>query len=122
MEIHLSIYPIYQNMPVRLCDNQLLWSLHWLLKLGSHCQVGSSSMALSQTQGTDQVQALADISHSALCCQSNDTHASIANTPKSEQLGGTPTIPPSYIRGGAVVQECGEGQTDRQTAYASREM
>ena len=35
---------------------------------------------------------------------------------------GTPTIPPSYIRGRAVVQECGEGQTDRQTAYASREM
>jgi len=33
--------------------------------------------------------ALADISRSALCCHSNDTHASIANPPHSAQLDGT---------------------------------
>jgi len=31
------------------------------------------------------------------------------------QLGGTPTVPPTYIRVRAVVWECGEGQTDTQT-------
>ena len=35
----------------------------------------------------------------------------IANPPNSAQLGGTPTIPPSYIRVRAVVWECGRGQT-----------
>jgi len=60
-----------------------------------------------------QVQALADISLSDLCCHSN-----IANpptSPTSAQLEGTPAIPPSYIRVRAVAWECGDGQTDRQT-------
>ena len=61
------------------------------------------------------VQALADISHSALCCHNNETHAPIANSPNSAQLGGTPTIPPSYIWVHAVVWECDDEQTDRHT-------
>jgi len=40
--------------------------------------------------GIQQVQALADISRSALCCHSNETPAPIANPPNSAQLGGTP--------------------------------
>jgi len=34
---------------------------------------------------------------------------------------GTPTIPPSYIRVRAVVWECGEGQTDRETHTDARD-
>jgi len=40
--------------------------------------------------GTEQVQALADISHLALGCYSNETRAPIANLPNSAQLEGTP--------------------------------
>jgi len=43
--------------------------------------------------GIQRVQALADISRSALCCHSNETHALIANLPNSAQLEGTPYIP-----------------------------
>ena len=43
----------------------------------------------------------------------------IANLPISTQLGGPPTIPPSYIRVHAVVWECSEGQTDTQTGVAN---
>jgi len=63
-----------------------------------------------------RVQALGDISHSALCCHSNKTRAPIANPPNGAQLDDTPTIPPSYIRVRAVVWDYGEGQTDTQTA------
>jgi len=54
-----------------------------------------------------------------VCCHSNKTRAPIANLPNSAQLVGTPTIPASYIRVHAVVWECGEGQTDTQTAVAN---
>jgi len=46
---------------------------------------------------------------------SNATRAPIANPPNSVQLGGTPTIAPSYIRVRPVVREWGEGQTDTHT-------
>jgi len=36
--------------------------------------------------GIERVQALADISYSALCCHSNETRAPIANPPNSAQL------------------------------------
>jgi len=36
--------------------------------------------------GIERVQALADISRSELCCQSNETRAPIANPPNSAQL------------------------------------
>jgi len=65
--------------------------------------------------GIERIQALADISRSALCCHSNETRAPTANSPNNAQAEGTPTIPPSYIRVRAVVWECCEGQTDRQT-------
>jgi len=40
--------------------------------------------------GIERLQALADISHSALCCHSNKTRTRIANPPNSAQLEGTP--------------------------------
>jgi len=57
------------------------------------------------------VQALADISRSALFLHSNETCAPTANPPNSSQLDGTPTIAPTYIRIRVVVWECVEGQT-----------
>jgi len=53
--------------------------------------------------GIERVQALDDISRSALCCQSNETCAPTANPPDSAQPEGTPTILPTYIRVRAVV-------------------
>jgi len=41
-----------------------------------------------------RVQALADISRSAPCCHSNESHAPIANPPNSAQLDRTPYHPP----------------------------
>jgi len=41
----------------------------------------------------EQVQALADISLSALCCHNNETCALIANPPNSAQLEGTLPFP-----------------------------
>jgi len=58
--------------------------------------------------GTERVQALADISGSALCCYSNETHALTANPPNNAQ---PLTIPTTYIRVHAVVWECSKGQT-----------
>jgi len=81
--------------------------------------------------GIQRVQALDDISRSALRCHSNEARAPIANPPNTAQLEDTPTIPPTYIRVRAVVWECGEGQTDRHTdrqthtktrVYDSRQM
>jgi len=63
-----------------------------------------------------------------LCCQGNEIHAPIANPPCIAELGGTPTVPTSYIQVSAVVWECGEGQTDTHDQYTfhvvydSREM
>jgi len=51
----------------------------------------------TQLPGIERVQALADISRSALCSHSNETRALIANLPNSAQLEGIPTIPPTYI-------------------------
>jgi len=55
--------------------------------------------------GIQQVQALADISRSALCCHNNETHALLASAPNTAQFGGTHTISPSYIRVRAVMRE-----------------
>jgi len=49
------------------------------------------------------------------CCHSNETRATIANPHNGAQLGGTPTIPPSYMRVRAIVWACDEGETHRQT-------
>ena len=62
----------------------------------------------------ERVQALADISLSALCCHSNETRAPIANPPTCAQLEGTPTIPSKYHRG--LCSSVGMRQgTDRRT-------
>jgi len=87
-----------------VCDSIVLW-----------CHIA----LLQDNPGIERVQELTDISRSALCCHSNETHAPIANLPNSAQLEGTPTIPPSYIRVSAVVWECSEGQTDRHTTVVS---
>jgi len=75
----------------------------------------AQSPACCSKPGIERIQALADISHSALCCYSNETRALIANPPNSAQLGGHPYYSPTYIRVHAVVLECGDGQTDRHT-------
>jgi len=67
----------------------------------------------------ERVQALADTLHLAPCCHSNKTHAPFANPTNSTKLEGTPTFPPSYIYIRAVVWQCGEGQTDTQTAMTN---
>jgi len=60
----------------------------------------------------DRVQAVADISLSALCCHSNETCASIANPPNSAQLEDTPYHSPSYM---FVQWQCArDRQTDRR--------
>jgi len=53
----------------------------------------------------------------ALCCysNSNETRAPIANLSTSAQLGGNPTILPSYIRIRAVVWACCDGHTHTHT-------
>jgi len=60
--------------------------------------------------GIERVQALADISRSALCCQQQN-RTPIANPPNNAQLEGTPTIPPRYI----PVRQCENAARDRQT-------
>jgi len=50
--------------------------------------------------GVERVQALADMSRSALCCHSNETRAPVANPPNSAQLGGIPIIP--HVTSGSV--------------------
>jgi len=62
-----------------------------------------------------QVQALADISRSALCCHSNESRAPITNPPNSAQLEGTayhsPELHPDSCSSVGTRQE----QTDTQT-------
>jgi len=76
--------------------------------------------------GIERIQALADVSRSALCCHKNETRALTANPPNSADLEGTPHHFPSYIRVRAVVWECGVCHiqtlcvyTDTQTAVTT---
>jgi len=86
-----------------------------ITRLPSHCIFTNAVLCTVNKPGIEQVQALTEISRSALCCHSNETHAPIAKPPNSAQLEGTPTIPPTYIGVRAVVWECGEVQADRHT-------
>jgi len=65
--------------------------------------------------GVERVQALADISRSALCCHSNETRSPIANPPNSAQLDGT--LYHSQVTSGyAACSSVGTRRgTDRQT-------
>jgi len=74
----------------------------------SNCQPNLKCLALQVKPGIQQVQAVADISRSALRCHSNETRAPISNLPNSTQLEGSSYHSPSYIRVRAVVR-------DRQT-------
>jgi len=93
----------------------------------SHANTSMETLLLSncvhrQNQTHEQIPAFAVISRSPLCRNSNETRAPIANPPNSAQLGGTPyhsPNSPSYIQVRAAVRECGEGQTDTQTAVTT---
>jgi len=64
--------------------------------------------------GTEQVEALAGISRSAICCHSNETHAPIANPPNSAQLEGIPYHSPKLHLGPCCSVGMRRG-TDTQT-------
>ena len=66
-----------------------------------------------RTAGVERVQALADISRSALCCHSNETRASIANPPNTEELGAP--LPFSKLHLGPCSTVGMMRGTDRQT-------
>jgi len=86
-----------------------------LIFLGRHV---TERVTVTESSGIDRVQALGDISRSALCYHSNEIRAPISQIrPMVQKYKAPPTIPPTYIRVCAVVLECGEGQTyrDRQT-------
>jgi len=68
--------------------------------------------------GIERVQALADISHSALCCHSNETCSPIANPPNSAQLVGTPYHFPNLHPGPFSSVGMRRG-TDRQMAVTN---
>ena len=70
----------------------------------------------------ERVQALADISRSALCCHSNETRAPIANPPNSAQLEGTIYHSHNSHPGPCSSMEMRRGtdrHTNRQTAVAT---
>jgi len=70
------------------------------------------------TRHIQRVQALADISRSALWCHSNETGATDFKSAQQCTTRRHPYHSPSYIRVRAVVWECGEGQTDTDTETA----
>jgi len=75
---------------------------------------------LQPKPGTERVQALTDISRSALCCHSNEIRALIANLPNSAQLEGT-----LYHSTNLHIGPCSSAgmrtATDRQTQTHSRD-
>ena len=72
--------------------------------------------------GTQQVQALTDISRSVLCCHSNETRALIANPRNSAQLEDTPYHSSKLHRGlcsSVGMQRGTDRQTNKQTAMTN---
>ena len=104
-------------LEVILFASWLLDGLQWCLYKQGDIETEKKSKENNKTrnQARSEHSPLTDTSHSVLCYHSNETRAPIANLRNSAQLWGTPIIPPTYIRIRAVVWECGEGQTDRQT-------
>ena len=87
-----------------------------------HTQTRTSFHCCRYEPGTERVQALADIAHSALCCHSNETRAPIANLPNSAQLEGTPYHSPKLHLGlcSSVWMWWGmDRQTDTQMTIAN---
>jgi len=104
----------------------LEWLLLWVNQVPntSICPTMSNTCVSHHTKlkpSTEQVQAFADILHSALCCNSNETRPPlIASLPHNAQLDAPSTIPPSYTPVHAVVWECSKGQTTTQTDTDAR--
>jgi len=69
--------------------------------------------------GIERVQALADISRSALCCHSNETRAPIANPPNSAQLEDT-SYHSAKLHPGPYSSVGMRRGTDRQTDTQTR--
>ena len=65
----------------------------------------------------DRVQALADISRSALCCHSNETRAPLVNPPDSAQLEAIP-LPFPNLHPGPCSSVGMQRRTDRHTQTA----
>jgi len=65
--------------------------------------------------GIERVQALADISRWALCCQLRNPCTDCKSAQSCTTRAFPHTIASSYIRVRAVLWEYGEGQTDTQT-------
>jgi len=79
-----------------------------------------ASIAASRGKNqTERVQALADISRSALCCHSNATRAPIANPPNSAELECTSYHSPK-LRPGPCSSLSGNAARDRQTDTQTR--
>ena len=75
---------------------------------------------VTRTASIERVQALADISRSALRCHSQRNPCTDCKSAQQYTTRGHPyTIPHTYIRVRAV-WECGEGQTDRHTDSRGR--
>jgi len=80
--------------------------------------------------GIQRVQALADISRSALCCHNNETRAPIANPPNSAQLDDPLPFPKLHpgpcssvgMQRGTDRRTDGRDQYTFRLGYASREM
>jgi len=70
--------------------------------------------------GIERVQALADTSHSALCCYSNESRVPIINPPNNAQLEGTPYDSPNLHPGPCSSVGMRRG-TDRQTHTDGRD-
>ena len=103
---------VYHDLP------EVNINLNFAADVSSFIVIEASIRQLHKAKlGIEQVEALADISRSAMCCHSTETRAPIANSPNSAQLEGTPNYSPSYIRVRAVAWECAEGET--QTAVAN---
>ena len=90
------------------------------------CDNGTNSLVMVMCHGNnakpgiERVQALADISRSALCCHSNETRAPTANPLNSEQPEGTPYHSSKLHLGPCSSMEMREG-TDRHTYTDGRD-
>ena len=70
-----------------LCTVLLKWISHTLVKFLWPLLIERKQYM--KTRHRSSIQALADVSRSALCCPSNETRSPIANPPYSAQLEGT---------------------------------
>ena len=66
----------------------------------------------------ERVQALADMSRSALCCHSDETRAPVANPPNCEQLDGTPYHSPNLHPDPCSIVGMWQGTDKRDTQTA----